>query len=105
MKEEALTLNRIKNLVSEVLPGSVIILFGSRARKENLENSDYDLLIIVEKQFNSSEKLKFQSLIRKTFAINNILADVIIQSKADIEIKRTLPGHIVRSAMLEGVQI
>jgi len=105
MKRADSTLNQIKSSVSEVLPQSEIILFGSRARNENLFDSDYDLLIIVREQFDSSEKLKFQALIRKNLAVKNILADVIIQSKADIEIKRNLLGHIVRSAMQEGVLI
>jgi uncharacterized protein len=105
MKKSDSTLNQIKIVVLQVLPESEIILFGSRARNENLKDSDYDLLIIVGKQFESSEKLKFQALIRKNLAVKNILADIIIQSKADIEIKRNLPGHIVRSAMQEGVLV
>jgi uncharacterized protein len=105
MKETDSTLNQIKLFVLDILPGSEIILFGSRARNENQKDSDYDLLIIVEKQFDSSEKLKFQALIRKILVMKNILADVIIQSKADIELKRNLPGHIIRSAMQEGVLI
>ena len=87
MKRADSTLNQIKSSVSEVLPQSEIILFGSRARNENLFDSDYDLLIIVREQFDSSEKLKFQALIRKNLAVKNILADVIIQSKADIDRK------------------
>ena len=90
---------------SEFLPGSEIILFGSRARNENLRDSDYDLLIIVEKQFDSRKKLKYQALIRKDLAVKEILADIIIQSNADIEIKRNLPGHIMRSSIKEGIII
>ena len=96
---------QIKSFVSEILPGSDIILFGSRARNEILRDSDYDLLIIVKDQFDSSRRLKYQSLIRKNLAIKNILADVIIQSKYDIEKKRNLRGHIVRSALQEGIMI
>lgn len=105
MKASDPTLEKIKFSVLEILPGSEIILFGSRARNENLENSDYDLLIIAEKQLDSKEKLKFQALIRKQLAIRNILADIIVQSKADISVKRKLPGHIVRSIMQEGVYV
>jgi len=98
-------LNQIKYSILEILPGSEIILFGSRARNENLIDSDYDILIVVDKQFDNLEKLKFQALIRKQFAIKNILADIIIQSKSDIEVKKNLPGHIVRSAIQEGVHV
>jgi predicted nucleotidyltransferase len=105
MKDQDLALMQIKSFVSEILPGSDIILFGSRARNEILRDSDYDLLIIVKDQFDSSRRLKYQSLIRKNLAIKNILADVIIQSKYDIEKKRNLRGHIVRSALQEGIMI
>ena len=105
MKTKDSILNQIKYFVREILPESEIILFGSRARNEDLIDSDYDLLIVVDKQFDSLEKLKFQALIRKQLAVRNILADIIIQSKAEIEVKKNLPGHIVRSAIQEGVNV
>jgi uncharacterized protein len=105
LKKKDSVLNQIKYYILEILPGSEIILFGSRARNENLRDSDFDLLIVVDKQFDSLEKLKFQALIRKQLAVKNILADIIIQSKSDIEIKKNLPGHIVRSAIQEGVHV
>jgi uncharacterized protein len=105
LKTEDSILNQIKYSVLEILPGSEIILFGSRARNENLIDSDYDILIVVDKQFDSLEKLKFQALIRKQLAVKNILADIIIHSKSDIEVKKNLPGQIVRSAMQEGVHV
>ena len=105
LKTKDSILNQIKYFVREILPESEIILFGSRARNEDLIDSDYDLLIVVDKQFDSLEKLKFQALIRKQLAVRNILADIIIQSKAEIEVKKNLPGHIVRSAIQEGVNV
>jgi len=38
----------IKRLVNELLPGSRILLFGSRASGHDARDSDYDLLIINE---------------------------------------------------------
>ena len=38
----------IKRLVNELLPGSRILLFGSRASGNDARDSDYDLLIINE---------------------------------------------------------
>jgi uncharacterized protein len=105
LKKKDSVLNQIKYYILEILPGSEIILFGSRARNENLIDSDYDIMIVVDKQFDTQEKLKFQALIRKQLAVKNILADIIIQSKSDIEVKKNLPGHIVRSAMQEGVHV
>lgn len=40
-------LNRCKQIVLEILPGAEIILYGSRARGDASEDSDFDLLILV----------------------------------------------------------
>ena len=49
MKKPALKdkiLVQIRSAVLELLPGSKIILFGSRARNDADDSSDYDLLVI-----------------------------------------------------------
>ena len=44
-------LNEIKRIAKEVLPkGGQLILYGSRARNEATEDSDWDLLILLDKQ-------------------------------------------------------
>lgn len=40
-------LNRCKQIVLEILPDAEIILYGSRARGDAAEDSDFDLLILV----------------------------------------------------------
>ncbi|MEQ8712669.1 MAG: nucleotidyltransferase domain-containing protein [Cyclobacteriaceae bacterium] len=40
--------NEIKKKVNSVDPNSETYLFGSRARKENRSNSDWDILILVD---------------------------------------------------------
>ena len=43
-------LNEIKRIAKEVLPkGGQLILYGSRARNEATEDSDWDLLILLDK--------------------------------------------------------
>lgn len=98
-------IDQIRNYILEILPGSEIILFGSRARNDASVNSDYDLLIIINASLQNSERLKYQSLIRKKLAIENILADIIVQSRSDVELKKNLRGHIVRAALTEGFAV
>ena len=98
-------IEEIKKVIRFFLPESEVILFGSRARGDNRLNSDYDLLIISKDSLDNHQRLYFQALIRKSLARENILADVIIHSLNSIEAKRNLPGHIVRSAMNEGVRV
>jgi len=47
MKEQEL-LERIKQAVVAVEPGADVILYGSRARRDATEESDWDLLILVD---------------------------------------------------------
>jgi len=81
------------------------ILFGSRARNEANDSSDYDLLVILNASLQPNERLKLQALIRKKLAVQNILADIIVQSKSDVELKRNFRGHIVREAIKEGISV
>ena len=41
-------LNRCKNAIRRVVPDADVILYGSRARGDTNEYSDYDILIIVD---------------------------------------------------------
>jgi predicted nucleotidyltransferase len=45
---DAALLARCRDIVQEVAPGAVVILYGSRARDAAGPESDYDLLILVE---------------------------------------------------------
>ena len=105
MESEKLVLTEIKITISRFLPESDVILFGSRARGDNHNNSDYDLLVITKSSINNQQRLYFQALIRKTLAKQHILADIIIHSFSDIKKKQSLPGHIIRSAIQEGVRV
>ena len=105
MPVEENTINEIKNVVNEFVPGSELIMFGSRARGEDIPSSDYDLLVIARDPLTDRQRLHFQAQIRKALAKKLILADIIVQSRDDIRKKQRLPGHIVRAAMKEGVSV
>ncbi|HAH24672.1 MAG TPA: hypothetical protein DCL77_13125 [Prolixibacteraceae bacterium] len=95
----------IKESIIELLPESSIILFGSMARHDHSDDSDYDLMIIT-KDFHDNKQIRlFKSLIRKKLAHNHIPADIIIQSKEEVELKKKITGHIVRQAIMEGIPL
>lgn len=95
----------IRRLILEALPGAEIILFGSRAEGGWSESSDYDLLVILEQPIDVAERLRCQSQIRKILAHHAILADVLVQSRMEVEQKQKLIGHTIRSALREGVPL
>jgi hypothetical protein len=62
-------------------------------------------MIITKDTHDNKEIRLFKSIIRKKLAQNRIPADIIIQSKSEIEIKRKIIGNIVRHVFQEGVPL
>jgi uncharacterized protein len=93
----------IKSTVRKYFPDAEVNLFGSRARNNAAPDSDYDILIVTEKEMTPGEKIPLKTSIRKELLELNIQADILIQSHREIIIKKTLPGHIIKSILKESV--
>lgn len=100
------TLGAIKSTVNSFLPGSQVLLFGSRARGQGNDQSDYDLLIVTADTFAPREKMNWENKIRKALVYAlNLPFDVILQSESEVNEKKGLTGHIVYYAMKEAVEL
>ncbi len=100
----------IKKIIQEIfeengIKADKIILFGSRARGDYKESSDWDLLIIVEKTLLRKQKSEISHLIRKRLADEFIPCDVLIRSKEELEERKKMIGSVIRSAIKEGVTL
>jgi predicted nucleotidyltransferase len=95
----------IRESVNEFLPESSIFLFGSRARHDFSDDSDYDLMVVTEVAHENKEVRLIKAMIRKKLARNRIPADIIIQSKAELEVNSKVTGHIVRQVLKEGISL
>jgi len=82
-----------------------IILFGSRARGDWERGSDWDLLIVVDKELTRNEKMELSHLIRKELAEEYIACDVIIKSEKEIEYYKDFFGTVTYEALKEGIEI
>ncbi len=80
MKEDP-TLKRIVDVIVEVLDPDRIILFGSRARGDYDEESDYDLLVLKE-GVRPKERRRLQWEVRRSIRSRGIWAplDIVVQS-------------------------
>ncbi len=97
------TLTIIREIAGRIIPNSKILLFGSRARKNNSNDSDYDFLIITKKTIDVRRKRTLKSILRKELAKFKIPADILIQSEDEINTKKEITGHILRQVLKEGV--
>jgi uncharacterized protein len=103
--ENSIELQNIKDVAWQLFPNCKVILFGSRARKDNRPDSDYDILLVIDKTIKPEEKIPLRTSIRKELLKFRILTDILIQSEEEIEEKSQLTGHIIRTAMKEGIVI
>lgn len=96
--------NTIRQTVQAFLPGSRILLFGSRARGDGDRHSDYDLLIITPETFTPQQKIHWSNRLDRAI-VKAIKApiDLLLNSEEEIIQKRELPGHIIQIALREGV--
>ena len=96
-------LETIKVTAHEYLPEAEVLLFGSRARKEERSDSDYDILLIIKTNLTPKEKLPLRTKIRKALLELGIRSDILIQSNSEVKQKKNLPGHIVRRILREAI--
>ncbi len=95
----------IKEVVDSIVLDSRVYLFGSHARGEASDESDYDILVITDQTVEPKSKLALKTHIRKRLLDRAIRCDVLIQSEQEVQVKKDLPGHVIRSALREGVPL
>jgi len=77
-----------------------IILFGSRARGDYKEDSDWDILIVTRQKLDKRTKLNFW---REIYRRLEFPADIIIVSKETFEKYKNDYGFIYAYALEEGI--
>jgi len=80
-----------------------IILFGSRARGDYNEDSDYDILIVTEETFPFKEKIRISEAVRDRVVKLHIPSDIIIRSHEEVDYFRDKINSVVRDAIQEGI--
>ncbi len=82
-----------------------IILFGSRARGEAREDSDYDIIVIVKGWLDRRWRRELARRIRWRLAEALIPADIIIAGEKDWEKYKGMVGHLFHAILEEGVPV
>lgn len=95
----------IKKVVETILPGSRTISFGSRCKGSFDDDSDYDILVIANKELSIIEKRRYAARIRKELAVMGIAADVLVRTEQDVGFLHDKVGSVVREAVREGTTL
>ncbi|MDR1871820.1 MAG: nucleotidyltransferase domain-containing protein [Deltaproteobacteria bacterium] len=98
---ENIELSRLVNFIVSTVSPKKIILFGSRARGDHNEDSDYDILLIMDTSFNRIDLISsLYSALRQTDLTKNIDFLAISSDRYD-ELKSDI-GYIYKVIEREG---
>jgi len=104
MKEKAIEIIK-KEFEKRMLGVIKIILFGSRARGDYRKDSDWDFLVVTDREIEHREKREIAGEIRKTFVYSGMPSDIIIISENNYHERLNDVGHIVYYADREGIAV
>ena len=92
----------VRAIVDEVDPEQVI-LFGSRARGDEREGSDVDLLVVEVEPF-GPDRSRRRELVRIHHALARfrVSVDVLVYSLDDVDYWRDSLNHVLARALREG---
>ena len=79
--EKKILLNKIKDRIKEKYHPVNIVLYGSRARGDAKADSDWDLLILINKTLTEKEKLKIQHTLYEVELEADEIINAIIHSE------------------------
>lgn len=89
-------------IIRDVVEPDRIILFGSRAREDFSENSDFDIMIVIDDNFNKREIFNKISLKLIGFGYP---VDLVVVNKAIFETNKNNYSLVYYYANKEGVSI
>lgn len=82
-----------------------IVLFGSRARGDQEESSDWDILVVIDRDLSLEVRRKITHLIRKELAQHLIDCDILIRSEFEVEKKKDETGSVIKTVLREGIDL
>jgi len=82
-----------------------IILFGSRVRGDFKPESDWDFLVVVNKEIESRKRREILGEIQIKLAYLKIPNDILITSERQVKERANDVGHITYYALKDGVEL
>ena len=103
-------LKEIKKIILEIaskygIKIDKIILFGSRARGDYKPNSDWDIIIVIQKRIDKKLEEEFWLKVNRSLVKINIIPEVLIVEKDKFNSLSKEKGYVFYYAKKEGVII
>ena len=92
MTEQKEILSQIKTAIQEVVPDAKVYLFGSRARGDWHDESDWDILVLTEKKYPKAVKWQIHDKLFPLSVTLGTIFQLIITTKEEWE---NHPGYYV----------
>ena len=98
-------LKACKQAAQELLPGAVVILFGSQARGQATADSDYDLLVLTDSAETPDRKQRLRDALYEVALRHDAVVSVFLYSRRRWESApwRAMPLH--QAVEAEGILI
>jgi len=103
-------LNRVKNVVAGIaaelgIKVVRVVLFGSRARGDFREDSDWDLLVIIDGSYDKETIRDFKLKVRRALIDLGITPKLVVADRGIVEKYKDYKGLIYYYALSEGVTL
>ena len=103
-------MEEIKRTIKEEVEGRGLriirmLLFGSRAKGSNRPDSDWDILVVIDKRMDFMEKWEIIDAIKIRLARLGIPNDIILKSEEELEESKDNVGEVTYYALREGIEI
>ncbi len=80
-----------------------LYLFGSRAKGNYRNDSDWDFFVVVNEEVDFQTKRKISQSIRRKLSEKKIVTDIIIQCREELERRKDNTGYLSYYVLREGV--
>jgi predicted nucleotidyltransferase len=101
-------LNEVKSVIESIarkygIDIEKIVLFGSRARGDFREDSDWDFLIITRSRCDRRVIQEFSLEVRRALVDVNIIPEIIVAERDVVERYKDYTGYVYYYALSEGI--
>ena len=108
MAVKSILLSKIKGVIEDIakkygVSVEEIILFGSRARGDFREDSDWDFLIITRSKHDRRVIKEFLLEVRRALVDLGIIPEIIIAERDVVERYKDYTGYVYYYALSEGI--